>query len=428
MFRALKNHNYRLYWSGQVVSVTGMWIQRIAQSWLVLQMTDSPLALGMISTVQFAPVLFFGLVGGVFADRLPKLRVVLTTQAIMAVQALVFAVLVATDAINLVEVFVLSGVLGVANALDQPTRQSFIAELVGPDDLSNAVALNSIQFNVARIAGPALGGVAIAVIGVAGCLALNALSFVAVIGALLRMRPALFYTAPARPRGNVRSQLFDGMRFAVKTREAALIVLVLAVVGTFGYNFTVMLPLIARYSLQSGPSGFGVLTSVMGIGAVAAGLGVAYTGTPSRKRFLLGASGVATLLIGLGLARTWWFAVPLVTALGVASVVFTTTANTRLQLIAPPEMRGRIMSIYQLLIAGTTPLGGAVFGLLANQLGVGSAIVAMGTLCGVGVAAGLAYARFGGPPGMRRLGPDSIAGAVSAHAEILGAGKQAGGD
>lgn len=404
--RALKNYNYRLFWGGQVISVTGTWVQRIAQSWLVLQLTNSPLALGTISTVQFAPILFFSLFGGVFADRLPKLRVLVVTQSVMATQALVFALLSVSGRINLPEIYVLAGILGIASALDQPTRQAFLSEMVGTDDLPNAIALNSIQFNVARIIGPALGGLAIAVVGIAGCLFINAGSFFAVIGALLLMRRSEFYAVPPRAQGRVLNQLKEGVHYALTTPEIAVIVIVLAIVGTFGYNFTVMLPLISKYLLHAGPSGFGLLTSTMGVGSVFAAVGVASAGAPSRTRLLVGATGVSALLFALAFTRAWWFAIPVVVALGVSSILFQTTASTRLQLLAPPAMRGRIMSIYQLLFAGTTPIGGAVFGWLAEKGGVGWGTGVMAILSGFGVVAGLAYLRFGS---LRRVVPAEAA-------------------
>ena len=192
-FRAFRNYNYRLYWSGQVVSVTGTWMQRVAQDWLVLRLTNSPLALGTISAVQFTPILLFSLFGGVFADRVPKVKMLTITQSTMAVQSLIFAVLVSTHLISLWEIYVLAAVLGTASAMDVPTRQAFVMEMVGPEDISNAVALNSIQFNVARIIGPALGGFAIAAIDVAGCLYVNTVSFAFVIGALLLMHQSEFF-------------------------------------------------------------------------------------------------------------------------------------------------------------------------------------------------------------------------------------------
>lgn len=394
-FRAFQNYNYRLYWSGQVISVTGTWMQRIAQAWLVLQITNSPLALGTIATVQFAPILMFSLFGGVLADRLPKLKVLTVTQAVMAAQALLFAVLTSSGHINLLEIYLLSSVLGIASALDQPTRQAFLMEMVGKEDLPNAVALNSIQFNIARIAGPALGGFAIAIIGVAGCFYLNSLSFVAVIGALLVMNQSQFHDVPPRITGRVLPQLAEGVRYAVSTPEIALVLIVLGIVGTAGYNFTVMLPLVAKYSLHSGPGGFGLLTSAMGVGSVISGLGVAYARSPSHKRLFIGAGGFTAFLFLLSFANNWWYAIPVVFGVGVFSIIFSTTANTRLQLLAPPAMRGRIMSIYQLLFAGTTPIGGTGYGLLADHGGVGWATGVVSVLCAGGVLAGLAYLRLG---------------------------------
>ncbi len=254
--RALESRNYRLYLSGQVVSVTGTWMQNIAQAWLVLQLSDSPLALGTIASVQFTPMLLFSLFGGVFADRLPKVKVLWVTQSIMAAQALTFATLTITGVINLPLIYVLAGILGLASAVDQPTRQAMLMELVGPENLPNAIALNSIQFNVARIVGPAIGGVAIATLGIAGALYFNALSFVATIVALALMDKGAFYEMPPRIQGRVLSQLREGISYALKTPDIALIVIVLAFMGTFAYNWNVMMPLVAKYLLHAGPSGF----------------------------------------------------------------------------------------------------------------------------------------------------------------------------
>lgn len=392
--RAFASYNYRLYWTGQVISVTGTWMQNIAQAWLVLQLSNSPLALGTIASVQFAPTLLFSLFGGVFADRLPKIKVLWVTQTVMAAQALTFAILTTTGIISLPLVYLLAGTLGLASAVDQPTRQALLMDLVGPENLPNAVALNSIQFNVARISGPALGGFAISAFGLAGALYLNAFSFLGTIGALALMDQSRFYDVPPRIAGRVLSQLGEGIGYALRTPDIALIVIVLGVIGTFAYNFTVMMPLIAKYSLHSGPSGFGLLTSTMGAGSIVAGVGVAYARAPSPARLLAGGTALSAILFALALSHTWLLALPFAAGLGMASMVFQTSASTRLQLLAPPNMRGRIMGIRQLLVAGTTPIGGFLYGFLADVLGVTTATATMAIVCGFGILAGLAYLRI----------------------------------
>lgn len=395
-FRALKNPNYRLFWFGQLGSVTGTWMQRVAQAWLVLRISDSPLALGTLSTVQFTPILVFSLFGGVLADRLPKRRVLLMTQSVMLAQALAIAVLTSLDLIALPLLYVLAGVLGVASAVDQPTRQAFIGELVGLDDLANAVALNSTQFNAARIVGPALGGIAIAAVGVAGCFYLNAASFLAVLGSLVLMRPDRFFHFPKSTRGNVFKQLGEGVRYAVSTPDILLVIILLAVIGTFGYNFTVVLPLIAKYVLNANPEQFGILFTAMGAGSLLAALSIAYSGRATRTGLLMGASGFSVLLFALGASRWWAMTIPVIVALGFASIIFTATANTRLQRVTPPHLRGRVMSIYALLFAGTTPIGSFVFGWLAEHGGVGRATQIVAAVCGFGVLLGLVYVRSRG--------------------------------
>lgn len=392
-FRALRNPNYRLFWAGQLTSLTGTWMQRIAQAWLVLRLTDSPLALGTVTAIQFTPILLFSLVGGALADRFPKRRVLLVTQAVMLLQAATLAALTATGLIQLWHIYCLAAVLGLASAIDNPTRQSFVVEMVGTNDLQNAVALNSAQFNTARILGPALGGVVIATAGVAGCFALNTASYLAVIAGLLLMRAErLFAPAPAK-KGRLLSQIGEGLRYAATTPDVALVVLLLAVIGTFGYNFTLILPLIAQYVLGEGPVGFGLLASAMGAGSLGAALGLAIAGRPTRRTLLAGAAGFSLLLASVGLSRWLPLTLLLLVGLGLCSIVFQATANTRLQLVTPPPLRGRVMGLYALLFAGTTPIGSLVVGTAAERFGVQAAVVGAAALCAAGVVAGLLYAR-----------------------------------
>lgn len=392
-FRALRNPNYRLFWCGQVVSMIGTWMDRIAQAWLVLRLTNSPLALGILTACQTLPVLLLALFGGVIADRMPKRRLLVMTQSVMLAQAVVLTVLTAAGYIRLIDMYLLAAVFGVATALDNPTRQAFVKELVGPEDVPNAVALNSIIFNTARLIGPALGGVVIAAIGVAGCFGLNAVSFLAVIAGLLLMRADRFFDVPSPPRGKMFTQIGEGLHYAVQTPAIALVVLLVSVIGTFGYNFTVLLPLIAQYVLHTGSIGFGALTSAMAIGSLAAAFSIAYSGKARQRTLIIGAAGFSVLLFCLALSSIWIVTVAVLVALGWFSITLTATANSRLQLLTPPHLRGRIMSLYTMLFMGTTPIGSLVLGTLAERQGVRVATAEVALLCGLGTLAGLVYLR-----------------------------------
>ncbi|MHB8644395.1 MAG: MFS transporter [Thermomicrobiales bacterium] len=399
-FRALRNPNYRLFWFGQVISMVGTWMQRIGQAWLVLHLTNSPLALGIVTACQTLPVLLLALFGGVIADRMPKRRVLTITQGVMLAQASVLALLTAAGWINLIALYLLAAILGTASALDNPTRQAFVKEMVGPDDVPNAVALNSIVMNTARLVGPALGGLTIAAIGVAGCFTLNAVSFLGAIGALLLMRPERFYEIPSPPRGKMLAQIGEGLRYVVRTPDIALVMLLMAVIGTFGYNFTVLLPLIAQYVLHAGPIGFGTLTSAMAVGSLIAAFGIAYTGRVTQRTLLTGAAGFSILLLCLALTSIWVVTIVVLVALGLFSIVFTTTANSRLQILTPPQLRGRVMSLYTMLFLGSTPIGSVVLGTLAQRQGVQVAVGEVAVICGLGTVGGLLYIRSHRPPAL----------------------------
>jgi MFS family permease len=392
-FRALRLPDYRVYWFGQLASQTGTWMQSLAQSWLVLLLTDSPLALGTVATVQFTPILLLSLFGGVLADRMSKLRLLLITQVIMLAQAAALALLTWSGHIQLWHIYGLAFVLGTANALSNPARQAFVRDLVGPDDLPNAVALNSAQFNLSRVVGPSLGGLVITIVGVAGCFVLNALSYLGVIAALLRLRTRHGSTAVAPTRGTVLGQIGEGIRYALTTPDIALIVLLMGVIGTFGYNFNVVLPLIARYMLNATPLEFGGLTTAMGVGSLLAALGLAYSGRATRQTLLFGAGGFSLLLAAVALSYWWLATIPLLVLLGLCSIVFSTTANTRLQMVTPAPLRGRVLSIYMLLFAGTTPFGSLIIGTVAEHAGVQFAVLGAGIACGLGVVGALVYAR-----------------------------------
>ncbi len=388
---SLRNYNYRLYWFGQLLSITGTWIARVAQAWLVLELTNSSFALGLVGALQFIPITVFALFGGVLADRFPKREVIIITQALMGVQSLILAILISTGEIQVWHIYILAMVLGLASAFGNPTRQAFISEMVGPDNLPNAVALNSGLFNTARILGPAIGGALIAAFSIAVPFYINAVSYLAVIGGLMLMRPAEFYDVPAPVRGRVLSRLREGIDYAIKTPAVLLPLILMGFIGTFGYNFTVMLPLVAKYILGTGALGFGGLMTALGIGSLVAAIGAAYLSRPTERLLLAGATAFSILLGLLAVSSVFPLTIAILIILGVASIAFTTTANARLQLTAPNELRGRVMSLYIFLRAGTAPLGSLLLGALAQDVNVPVAVGTMAAICAVGVVVARFY-------------------------------------
>jgi MFS family permease len=392
-FSSLRIYNYRLYWFGQLVSLTGTWMQRLAQAWLVLKLTNSPFALGLVTTLQFLPLTLFALYGGVIADRFPKHKLLIVTQSIAAVQAIVLAALTSAGAITIWEIYVLAIVLGLSNAFDNPTRQSFPVELVGRDEVPNAVALNSTLFNTSRIVGPALAGVAIATIGVAGCFWLNAVSFLAVIGGLLAMKPSQFFAVPARQRGSTVKLLRGGISYALRTPEVFVLLILLLFLGTFGYNFNVLLPLLARFTLKTSSLGYGFLFAGLGVGSLVAALGLAYTRSYTLRTVLIGGTAFVIMLALLGLSRIYPISLTLLTLVGVFSIMFSAATQTRLQVIVPDEYRGRVMSLYTLLFAGTTPIGSQFIGDISQRWNVQIAIEAACALLAIGLVLAWFYLR-----------------------------------
>jgi MFS family permease len=415
-FVSFKNRNYRLYFTGQLISMIGTWMQSTALAWFVLQRTHSALALGTVSTFQFLPVLLFALFGGVIADRFPKQKLMLSTQSVLLVQATILATLTATGLINLPLIYLLAAVQGTASAINMPAQQSFVMEMVGAKDVPNAVALNSSLLQMTRLVGPALGGLTIAFFGAAICFYLNAASFVAVLAALAMMDPSRFYPVDRPKRAAVIKQLGEGLHYALTTPDIFLAIITMAVLGTFGYNFQVFTPLIAQFVLHTNSVGFGLLSSTMAIGSLVAALGIAWLGGATRKVMLFGAGSFSLALLAIGLSNTWLLLVPLLAAFGFASSVFTATNNARLQLITPSHLRGRVMSINTLLFAGSTPIGSLIVGALAQSLGVQPMLALMGGACLLGVALALAYQRR-----MRdRLVPEGtqVAAPLDARAEL----------
>ena len=390
-FVSFNNRNYRLYWTGQLLSSIGTWVSRIAQAWLVLKLTNSAFALGLVGTLQFLPLTMLSLFGGVFADRFPKRRLLVVTQSVMATQSLVLAILVSTGIVHIWHIYVLAMILGLASAFDNPTRQAFVSEMVGTESLPNAIALNSSLFNTARIIGPAIGGALIAWFSISVPFYIDAVSYLAVIICLLMMRPSEFHDVPIRIYGPVLKRIAEGIRYAARTPDVAIVLILMAFIGTFGYNFTTILPLIARFVINTGALGFGSLLTAMGFGSLCAALSMAYISKPSERVVVAASVAFAVLLALLAISHSYLLTILILIVLGFCSISFTATANSRLQLFAPGELRGRVMSLYIFLNMGTAPLGNFLIGWLGERYSVPTAVLTMASLCGIGVVLGFFY-------------------------------------
>ena len=391
-FISLKVRNFRLFWTGQVISVIGTWMQTTAQAWIVLKLTsDSPFALGLVITLQFLPVMLFALFGGVLADRLPKRSALVVTQTLLMLQAAVFGVLVASGAVQLWHVYVLAVIQGLITAIDNPVRQAFIYEMVGRENLVNAIALNSMSFQAARILGPALAGVIIELIGIAPTLLLNAISFIPVIGALLRMDARAFFDQRPGSGGSVFARLKEGLAYAVRTPALLSVLIVTAFIGTFGFNFTVVVPLVADHIVKTDAAGYGLLSAAMGVGALVAALGTAYVRQVTMRRMLM-SGGLFSIFLGiLAIATPFWLSGLVLIAVGGVGVTWSTSANSLLQLNTPEELRGRVLSINVLLTQGSTPIGGFFLGTLGQLAGVPWAIMTCAALCLLGMGVAISY-------------------------------------
>jgi MFS family permease len=377
--------------AGQVVSQTGGWMARIAQSGVVLQLTDSPAALATVVTIQFLPILLFSLFAGAMADRFPKRRVLVVIQIINIAQAMTLAALTKTGHLELWHVYALAALQGTTNATEQPLRQAFPAELVGRDLIASAIALNSTVMNVARVLGPALGGIVVTTLDFAGAFFLNGVSFGAVLISLALMRLDGTITAPSAARGNPLKGIGESLVYAVRTPAIAFSRGALSCLGMFGFNYSTFLPLLATYQLNLGIAGYGPLSAALGVGAIFGAMAVARVGYTSPVRQVWGGVGFGVILAAIGFSMWLWPTLVLMAALGFAGTVFTTTANTTVQLSVPDAMRGRIMGLYSLLLPGMTPPGAMITGQLADHWNVGLALRVEGFICIVGVLIGLWY-------------------------------------
>ena len=392
-FTSLAVPNYRRYFTGQLISLSGTWMQTVAALWLVLDLTDSGLAVGLTTALQFLPMLLIGAWGGLLADRIPKRRLLVTTQALMAIPAVFLFAVTATGAVEAWMVMAAVFAMGTVNAIDNPTRQSFVIEMVGPDKVVNAVSLNSVIVQMARIVGPALAGILIAAFGVVPCFALNALTFVAMIVALWGMDPDRLHSEPvaARAPGAIRA----GLRYVLRTPELAVPLALMALVGTLGFNFQVVLPLLAKFSFDGGATTYGVLVSAMAVGSIAGALINGAHGRTGPRLIAAGALAFGVTALLSALMPTLALEVPVLALLGGAAVTFAATINSTLQLAVSPEMRGRVMALYSVVFLGSTPIGGPLSGWLAEAYDPRVALVLAG-ISGLSAAwaAKLSFARL----------------------------------
>ena len=374
-FRSLRVRNYRLFATGQVISLSGTWAQRVAQDWLVLLIAPDPgVALGVVTALQFLPMLLFGLYGGLLADRYDKRQLLIGAQTAMGLLALTLGLLDAGGVVELWHVYLLAFGLGLASVVDTPVRQSFVSELVGPDDLPNAVSLNSATFNSARIVGPALAGLAIAQWGTAEVFLANAASYVAVLVGLLRMRVDELQPHARQPRA--RGQVRDGLVYVRARPELYVPMLLVFLVGTFGLNFQITLALVAKQVFHTEAGSFGLLSSAFAVGSLLGALSSARRKGPPRAATMLAAALCFGLLeVVVGLAPTFWTMAVLLVPTGMAVLTFTTTANALVQLGSAPEVRGRVMALYVLVFLGGTPFGAPLIGVLAQHLGPRSSLL-----------------------------------------------------
>ncbi len=388
-FSALSVSNFRRFFFGQSVSMIGTWMQTVAQSWLVYTLTHSATALGFVVALQTLPILVLGPYAGVIADRVDKRKLMIVLQTFMGVQALVLGLLAVTHVVRFWEVCVLAVVLGLNNTFENPARQSFVLEMVGSDELRNAVSLNSTMVNAARAIGPAAAGVLIATVGEGVCFLVNAASFAAVVYSLVSMDKLTLQ--PTTPTGRHKGQIREGFRYVAHEPRLGIPLVMMALVGTLAYEFQVTLPVIAKQTFHGGPATYGFLTASMGVGAVLGGLVTATRGR-TGLRALTWAGGIFAVAIGFAsLAPALVVEFIALGAVGWASVTFLATGNTTLQLQADPSMRGRVMSLWAVAFMGTTPVGGPLIGWIIAasnaRVGLGTGGIACLFAAGIGFVA-----------------------------------------
>ena len=406
-FNSLEIPNYRRFFIGQLISLSGTWMQTVAAIWVVLSLTDSGVAVGLTTALQFLPMLLIGAWGGLLADRLPKRRLLVTTQVLMTIPALGLFAVTATGVVTPWMVYLAVLTFGTLNAIDNPTRQSFVIEMVGPERVVNAVSLNSVIVQAARIVGPAVAGILIATVGVVACFGLNALTFVAMILALWGMDPSRLQAAPVAERepGAIRA----GLRYVLRTPELLVPLALMGLVGTLGFNFQVVLPLLAKFSFESGAMTYAGLVSAMAVGSIAGALVNGHRGRTGPRLIAGGALafGVSALLAAA--MPTLALEILMLAILGAAAVTFAATINSTLQLAVSPEMRGRVMALYSVVFLGSTPIGAPLTGWLAQTYDPRVALVLAGAGGLIAAwAAHISFSRIRGRHGEAATGEHAV--------------------
>lgn len=378
-FHALMHKNFRYYWFGQCVSLLGTWIQNVGQSWLVLTITKSAFLLGVLSAVQFTPVMLFSLFAGVIVDKIPKKKIIIITQTVSMVLAFVLSILVFTHKVQYWHVLILAAVLGFNNTFDMPARQSFIIDLVGKKDLMNAVALNSATFNLARILGPAVGALMIAYFGIAWCFLLNGISFIAVLIGLFYIKVPYKNTVNT-VRGNMLGDIKEGVSYIFSNIELLSIVIMVLIMGIFAYNFNVLIPVYTKDVLHMEEKAYGFLLSALGAGSFIGALiaSVRSKRGPKQKLMLFSSLTIGIGLILTGIMHEYYPAALILFFTGIFNILFSTTANSTLQINSKNEYRGRVMSIYSLVFVGSAPLGSFLSGVFSEKLGANTAFIING--------------------------------------------------
>jgi MFS family permease len=385
-FRSLRRHrNYRLFFFGQVVSLSGTWMQNIALAWLVVELSHSPMAVGGLAFCRFVPFTVLGLIAGVVADRVDNRRLVIATQSASMALSSLLAALALSHSATLPVTYLLAVLLGTAQVFDSPGRQALTYQMVGRDELPNAIALNASLFNMSRVVGPALAGIVIAAAGAGVCFVLNAVSFLAVLAGLLAMRTSELHPVE-RSRPTLLRGTREGLAYVLRSHDVTLVLLIVTVMSTVGFNFNVVLPLLASDTLHTGPRAFGLLSACFGSGALAGALAAATLGRPSWRALLAGLCGFSIAMLALAPMHSVPACAVLLFVLGGSFTLLTANANALVQLAVPSHLRGRVVSVYLFAFAGLAPVGGLVAGWLVALGGTGLAFAVAG-LTGAVIAA-----------------------------------------